>query len=86
MTRAEAADLEMRFPTKTDMYIQKEFVAFKVGYGEDYVEHYPLDDNKWAVTTLPPRDFGTILEDIKSGKLSSEPGLYDKYSITKDPV
>lgn len=65
---AEDAGLKMEWPWKTRMSISKDKVGVSSGYAAEYVNHYPLPDGAWLVTTLAGSDISKVFEYIAGGK------------------
>jgi len=65
---AKAAELKMEFPWKTNMYIYKDSVSVRAGYGAESENHYPLGDGRWLVTTLSGSDIDQVIEYVKGEK------------------
>ncbi len=78
---ADEAGLDTSFPLKTDMMLGTHYVSFSMGYGTKSDYYYIVDDEKWMLTDIYPAKLGTLLEDVKAGRLPNEVGVYEKYSI-----
>lgn len=61
---AEEAGLTTRFPVKTSMQLNDYYVSVSYGYGAEDVNHYPLPDGKWLVTTLAGSEISKIIDFI----------------------
>ena len=65
---ASSAGLKMEFPYKTMMWVHDEYISVRYGYGADIVNHYPLSNNRWLVTTLSGEpDLKKLLEFVQRG-------------------
>jgi hypothetical protein len=65
---ADAAGINpSRFSIKTGMWINHGFVSISEGYGAESVNHYPLEDGRWLVTTLSGSDIDKVKEYVLGG-------------------
>lgn len=65
---ATAVGLKMEFPWKTHMRVGEDHISFSCGYGAEIVNHYPLSDDRWLLTTLYGSDIGKVIEYVQGGK------------------
>lgn len=50
---AQAAEgTKIRFPCKTNMWVYNDHIGVSAGYGAETVNHYPLSEGRWLITTL----------------------------------
>lgn len=60
------------FSIKSSVYVGENFVETRFGYGADLVNHYPLPDGRWLLTTLRGSDMRKVVEYVMGGQPSFE--------------
>lgn len=66
---AKAAGLEMKFPWKTSMWIDEQWLSLSCGYGAPTVYHYPLTNGRWLTAKLSGDDMLKIIALVESGEI-----------------
>ena len=64
---AEAGIPESLFSCKSSVSMREDHVSTSFGYGAEYVNHYPLSDGRWLITTLSGSDIKKVIEQIMKG-------------------
>lgn len=64
---AEASDLKMEWPWKTNMWLYGDRLSVSAGYGAESVYHYPLSGDRWLVARLSGSDMEKVIA-LASGK------------------
>lgn len=57
------------FPIKSNVYLHKDYVSASFGYGVEAVNHYPLGEDLWLITTLSGDDMKIIIPLVQQGRL-----------------
>ena len=65
---AEKAGLKVQFPWKTNMHLYETHVSFSHGYNGEHINHYPLSNDKWLITSLKGSDINKVIEYVEGGK------------------
>ena len=55
------------FSIKSSVYMGEDHVRVSFGYGGEFVNHYPIDGDKWLITTLTGSDLSKIIDQIVLG-------------------
>ena len=55
------------FSVKSNVYISEDHVRVSFGYGGESLNHYPIDGDKWLITTLEGSDLSKIIDQIVLG-------------------
>lgn len=64
---AKEAGLKMNFPWKTSMFLKNDYVSISYGYGAPRMNHCPLENDKWLVTSLSGDDMKKVIEKANGG-------------------
>ena len=65
---ANKAGLKMKFPWKTNISYEDDYVRTSIGYQSETTYHYPIENNKWLITTLCGSEIDKVIEYVNGGK------------------
>ena len=57
------------FSCKSTVMINEDCVGASFGYGSERINHYPLPNGKWLLTTLTGSDITKIIDQVMNGNL-----------------
>lgn len=57
-----------QFSCKSSVSVHSDKVSTSFGYGAEYVNHYPLPNGDWLITTLSGSDISKIIDLVAAGQ------------------
>jgi hypothetical protein len=56
-----------QFSMKSSIYIEHKRICSRFGYSGDTLNHYPLSNERWLVTTLMGTDIDKVIDSVDNG-------------------